>query len=365
MKWASYDISTEVGVMFFGSKKVIGLDIGTSSIKMAELEVGKGGVTLQSFALAPTPANSVATGEISNAGLVSGAIAGIFSELKTKRKTISTGLWGTSVIVKKITIPKMERKLIKDQIRFEAEQYIPFDVNNISLDYYLLSRSTTPDTLDVLLVAAQNEVVNQYISTISMSGLKTSVVDVSGFALANTFEMNYGRYPNENIAVFNFGSSITNFVVVGQGEVIFCRDIPVGGANYTNEISKNMGVSLNEAEALKVSASARREVPEEVHSIISATSEAVIDEIKNSLDFLSATTNGTTLNRCFYTGGGSATSGLIDSLTKSTGMPFESLNCFRRIKYNPRRFSPAYLQQIVSYSAVAMGLGARQGDDSD
>lgn len=350
--------------MFFSSKKVIGLDIGTSSIKMAEMEVSKAGATLQGFVLAPTPVNSMATGEITNPNLVGGVISGMLTELRSKRKSVSTGLWGTAVIVKKITIPKMEKKLIRDQIRFEAEQYIPFDVNNISLDFSLLSTSNSPDTLDVLLVAAQNEVVNQYISTISMSNLKTAVIDVSGFALANVFEMNYGRFHNENIGVFNFGASITNFVVISQGQVIFCRDIPIGGSNYTNEISKNLGVSLNEAESLKISASLRKEVPEEVHSIIGSTSEAVIDEIKNSLDFLSATTNGLSLNRCFFTGGGATTSGMIDGLIKSTGLSFEPMNCYRKIKYSSKKISPAFLKQVGNYSAVALGLALRQEGDN-
>ena len=207
--------------------------------------------------------------------------------------------------------------------------------------------------------------VNQYTSAIQVAGLKTSMIDVSGFALANIFEMNYGRSPNENIGVFNFGSSVTNFVALSHGEVIFCRDIPVGGVNYTNEISKNMGISFHEAEALKISAASRREVPEEVHSLISATTDAVIDEIKNSLDFLSATTNGMSLQRCYFTGGSINTPGLIDALNKATNLPFEALNVFRRVKFNTKKFSPTYLQQIANYSSVVMGLALRQVDDHD
>lgn len=351
--------------MFFSSKKIIGLDIGTNSIKMAEMDVSKSSVTLQSFGLIPTPPNSVATGEITDTGQVGSAIQSLINETKTKRKLVSTGLWGTSVIVKKITIPVMDKKTIRNHIRFEAEQYIPFDVNNISLDYALLTRSSSVDTLDILLVAAQNEVVNQYSGAIQSAGLKPALIDVSGFALANIFEMNYGRSTNENVGVFNFGSSVTNFVAIGQGEIIFCRDIPVGGVNYTNEISKNMGISFGEAESLKISAASRREVPEEVHSLISATTDNIIDEIKNSLDFLSATTNGVTLNRCYFTGGSINTPGLIEALSKATNLPFEALNVFRRVKYSPKKFSPTYLQQIANYSAIAMGLSTRQLGDHD
>lgn len=351
--------------MFFSTKKLIGLDVGSSSIKIAELDVGRNGATLQSFALFPTPANSVSTGEITDIGQVGSVVQALVSDIKTKRKNVSLGLWGTSVIIKKITIPKMDKKLIKDQIRFEAEQYIPFDVNNISLDYYLLPKNATPETLDVLLIAAQNEVVNQYSSLVFSAGLKLQVIDVSGFALANSYEYNYGRSSSENIGLFNFGATVTNFTALHQGDVVFCRDIPVGGSNYTNEISKNMGVSSQEAESLKISASANKEVPTEVHSVISATSDAIGDEIRNSLDFLSATANGLALTRCFYTGGGSQTAGLINHLSKVTGLPFEPINAFKRIKPNSKKISAAFAQQINLYSSVVMGLGLRQLDDHD
>lgn len=351
--------------MFFNSKKIIGLDVGSSSIKIAELDVSKSGATLQSFALFPTPPNSVATGEITDIGQVGSVIQALVTDIKTKRKNVAVGLWGTSVIIKKITIPKMEKKLIKDQMKFEAEQYIPFDINNISLDYYLLPRNSTPDTLDVLLIAAQNEVVNQYSNLIGSAGMNLQVIDVSGFSLANLYEFNYGRSATENVGLFNFGAAVTNFVALNQGDIVFCRDIPVGGSNYSNEISKNMGITLQEAESLKISATTNKEVPAEVHSVISATSDAVIDEIRNSLDFLSATTNGLTLNRCFYTGGSSQTAGLIEQLRKSTGLPFEAINPYRRVRPNSKKISPAFSQQINNYCSIAMGLGLRQVGDHD
>src|SRR5690606_25381946 len=135
-----------------------------------------------------------------------------------------------------------------EQVRYEAEQYIPFDINNVSLSHHVLPTTITSETQDVLLIAAQNELVAQYTQAISMANLECKILDVSGFALANCFEMNYGRFPGETIALLNFGAAITNFVVIHSGDVVFCRDIPVGGANYTNEISKGMGVSTQEAE---------------------------------------------------------------------------------------------------------------------
>lgn len=350
--------------MFFQSKKVLGLDIGTSSIKIAELDVSKKGVQLLSFGFAPTPANSVAAGEISDISSISIAVQGLLREIHSKRKYIATGMWGTAVIIKKITIPKMDRKLIRDQIRFEAEQYIPFDINNISLAHHVLSTSATADTIDLLLIAAQNELVMQYTSVVEATGMRCSVLDVSGFALANCFEANYGKFSRDVVGILNFGASITNFVVIHNGDVVFCRDIPVGGANYTNEIHKGLTISTAEAEALKLSAVSRREVPDEVHTIIASTNEVVTEEVRSSLDFLSATTNGLTLSRCFYTGGSSVTTGLIETVSRVTGIPFEPFNPFAKVRANPRKFSQDYLNQISHFAAIATGLGMRTGGDS-
>lgn len=350
--------------MLFKSKKVIGLDIGTSSIKMAEMDVSGNSAQLLSFGFAPTPPNSVTGGEIIDVGAVGMAVQSLIQELKTKRKNVATAMWGTAVIVKRITIPKMDTKLVRDQIRFEAEQYIPFDINNISLAHHILTSSGSPDTMDILLIAAQNELVSQYMQVIEFCGMKCSVLDVSGFALANSFELNYGKFPGEVIGLLNFGASITNFVVIQNGEVIFSRDIPVGGINYTNEIHKALGVTLLEAEALKLSAVSRREVPDEVHNIINSTNEAVTEEIRSSLDFLSATTNGLILNRCYFTGGSSATSGLIETVSRANNVAMELFNPFLKVRANPKKFSPDYLDQISAFAGVATGLALRSVGDS-
>ncbi|MBX2988813.1 MAG: type IV pilus assembly protein PilM [Bdellovibrionaceae bacterium] len=350
--------------MFFKSKKVIGLDIGSSSIKLAELDVSKSGATLQSFRLAPTPLNAISSGELTDPVALGATIRGLFDELGSKRKNISTGMWGMAVIVKKITMPKMDAKLLAEQIRYEAEQYIPFDINNVSLAHHVLTTSASPDTQDVLLVAAQNELVSQYMRTVELAGLTCKVLDVNGFALANCFEMNYGRFPGQNIGLLSFGASITNFVVISNGDVVFSRDISVGGANHTSEISKGMGVSLQEAEMLKLSAVAGQEVPDDVTNLITMTNETVAEEVRNSLDFLGATTNGMTLHRCLITGGASPTPGLADSISRTTSLRLETLNPLMKVKVNAKKIPPEYLDQIMPFSAIAIGLGLRQAGDA-
>lgn len=348
--------------MFFGSKKVIGLDIGTSSIKMAELDVGRTGATMVSFGFAPTPPGSMNGGEVSDPNAISITIRNLISELKSKRKVASTGMWGTAVIVKKITIPRIEKKLISDQIKWEAEQYIPFDINDIALAYHIVNPADTGDTMDLLLVAAQNELVNQYSTVIQGAGLQLGVLDVSAFALANTFEINYGK-SNEAIALVNVGAGVTNFVVVNNGSVVFSRDIPIGGFNYTSEIQKEMGISIPEAESLKLSAVSGREVPEQVHSVVSATNEMMTEEIRNSFDFFGASNAGLAIQRSYYSGGSSTIPGLMQQMTATTGVPTEMLNPFLRLKA-ARNFTDQYLHQIAPFASVVLGLGLRKEGDS-
>lgn len=349
--------------MLFGSKKVIGLDIGTSSIKMAEMEVGRNQAQLLSFGFAPTPPNSLNGGEISNPGAISSAIQQLMFEVKSKRKHVSTGMWGTAVIVKKITIPRIEKKMIRDQIRWEAEQYIPFDINNISLAYHIIADGGGGDTMDLLLIAAQSELVSQYTTAISGAGLQTGVLDVSGFALANVFEMNYGKLFGETIGLLDIGAGVTNFVVVSSGDVIFSRDVPVGGFNYTNEIHKEMSITLQEAESMKLSAVGRGAVPDEVHSILSATNDVITEEIRNSFEFFSGSNNGMVLNRCYVTGGSSGIPGLMEQISKSTGVACEYMNPFMKIR-GGKQMNEGYLQQVAPFASVAMGLGLRKVGDS-
>ncbi len=350
--------------MFFKSKKVLGLDIGTSSIKLAEMDVSPRGASLESFGFIQTPFNAVSAGELTDPGAITVTIQALVSEIKSKRKNVCTGMWGTAVIVKRITIPKSDAKLIGDQLNFYAEQYIPFDINNVSISHHILANSSSPDTVDVLLVAAQNELVSQYTQVILSSGLNCSILDVSGFALANAFEANYGKLKNQTIALINFGASVSNFVVLFGGEIIFCRDIPVGGANYTNEISKTMGITPQEAESFKLSAVARREVPDDVHNVINNTNEMISEEIRNSLDFLSATSGETNLSKLFYTGGSAGTSGLISAVQKTSGLSTEAFNPFLKVRFNSRAISQTYLSQISSFASVAIGLGLRTlGDE--
>lgn len=348
--------------MFFSSKKIIGIDIGSSSIKLAEVSQNSKGVLLENFAVIPSPQQAINNGEITDTILVAESIRAAFKEHGFKNKNASVGLSGTAVIIKKISIPKVEPKKLREQIRYEASQYLPFDVSQVTIEHHVLSFSSQPDNMDILVIAAQNEFILSYLSSVNQAGLKCSILDVNSLALANIFEMNYGKM-TEPIALFNFGSNITNFLVILQGEVIFSRDIPVGGFHFTNEISKNMGVTFDEAETLKISQSAQQEVPEETRTFMNMALDYVTEEIRNSIDFYTATAQGHVINKAYFTGGASLTAGLIDHLADVLKLPFEVMNPYNAVKAGNKKFTSDYLQQISPFVSIACGLAIRkQGD---
>jgi type IV pilus assembly protein PilM len=347
--------------MLFGSKKLLALDIGTSSIKLVEVESTRSGIQLSNFAFVPTPAGSIVAGEITNPEALTNAIRELIAQTNTKRRRAVTAIWGTAVITKKISIPRIEERLLGEQLKWEAEQYIPFDINEVNLEYYIIrNASSSADQMSVLLVAAKRDLVLRYAEVIEAAGLSCTIVDVAGFALGNCFEANYGQTQGQIVAVLNLGASVTNFIVVENGEVAFSRDIPVGGSTYTSDIQKVMGISLEEAESLKVSAGTGQAVPQEVTDTINQTNEAMGEEIRRSFDFYLATSTDVTISKVYVTGGAIGVPGLFDQLQLSLGMPLERLNPFLAIGFNPRQFTQDYINQIAPYASIGLGLALRQ-----
>lgn len=350
--------------MFFDSNKVIGLDIGTNSIKVVELDVGPRKATVLSFGVTPTPAQTIVGGEITDPLTLSQEIKSLLAKTNSKRKHASVGIWGTAVIVKRVSLPKMDKQLLDEQIRWEAEQYIPFDIQEINLEYHVLSSSqASAETMDVLLVAAKKDLIMNYLETVESAGVSCSILDVSSFALANCFILNHPELANETSAVFDIGSGITNFVVVENGEAVFARDIPMGGLNYTSDIQKGMGVSMAEAEGFKLDISTGRPTPEELKGIVQSSHESFCDELNRSLDFFTSTSNQGRISKIYLTGGGSQMIGLKESLANLSQLPVEIFNPFHVVQVDKNVIATEYISQIAPLAAVAVGLGLRKVGD--
>ena len=350
--------------MLFSSKKVVGVDLGSSSIKLAQVSKSKGTALLDNFAFLQTPAQTINNGDITDTFLLGESVKMLFKEQKFNSRNACIGMWGSTSIVKKISMPKVDAKALKEQIKYEAQQYLPFDISQVTIEYHVLPFSSSSDQMDILIVAGQNDLITKYIEVATYANLKTSIIDVSSIALANIFEFNYGKL-NEPVGLFNFGSNSTQFVVVFQGEVLFARDIPVGGFHFTNEICKNMGVTLEEAESLKLSQSAgNTEVPENTRTFMNMALDHVTEEVRNSIDFYAASGGDFQISKAFFTGGASLTDGLIEHLSNVLKINFEVLNPLLKVKANNKKFNPQYLEQISPFLAVSLGLALREVGDS-
>lgn len=345
----------------FSKKKLLGLDIGTSTIKLAELDVSKKQSSLVSFGILPTPAQSFASGDILDTQAVGIAVSDLMASAETKRNRLAVGLGGASVIVKRISIPRMDEDLVAEQIRWEAEQYVPYDINEVNLGFEVLKGTGSQENMDLLLVAAVTNHVFKYAEVAQLAGVSCDIVDVNGFALANCFRANYGVMQGQTVALLNIGATATNMVIVENGEVVFSRDIPVGGLTYTQDLQKALNVNLEEAEAIKLSL-ASGQAPEEAEAVIKSTHEVVMEEVRGSFDFFHNTSQTQGISRCFVSGGGSKIPGVVELISNLA--PTEKMDPFFNIKVNDRKFSQDYLSQIRDFASIAVGLGIRMPGDA-
>jgi len=233
-------------------KAVVGLDIGSSAVKAVELKPSGKGYKVAAFASEAVPADSIVDGAIIDADAVVGTIKRLFDKTPAfKTKKVCASLSGNTVIVKKITLPVMTEAELRDSIYWEAEQYIPFDIQDVSIDYEVIDGGGSGGNMDVLLVAVKKDKISDYTSAITQAGKAPAIVDVDVFALQNAYEINYGTDPGRVIALLNVGASIMNINIIKGGTSIFNRDIAVGGNQYTDAIQKDLNLSFEQAESLK------------------------------------------------------------------------------------------------------------------
>lgn len=352
--------------MAFGKKKgLVGLDIGSSAIKAVELKPGgKGGeYHLVNLGMEPLPPEAIVDGAIMDSGAVIDSIQRLFSANKIKTNDVATSVSGNAVIVKKISLPQMTPEELAESIHWEAEQYIPFDIQDVALDYEVVDGSGTGGNMDVLLVAVKKDKISDYTSAISQAGKNPAIVDVDVFALQNCYDVNYGIDPGRVIALLNVGASIMNINIIKGANSIFNRDIAVGGNQYTDAIQKDLNLSFDQAEALKRGARVEGAAPENLGPILRAVSDNLTLEIQKTFDFFKATSSEDRIDRIFLAGGTSKVTGLRELLADRFDAGVEILNPFNNVIYNPREFDPDFISEIGPSAAVAVGLAARRVGD--
>src|SRR5690242_13492476 len=317
------------------SKPAVGLDIGSSSVKLVQLKEKRGGFQLLAFGTAPLPPEAIVDGALMNSSAIVQAIQEVVAQQKLKAKDVAIGIRGHSVIIKKISLPRMTQEELDESIQWEAEQYIPFDVKDVNIDTQILTpEGDAAGQMDVLLVAAKKDMINDYTSVCAEAGLTATVVDVDAFAVQNAYEVSYEAAAGETVVLINVGAAVTNVNIIANGTTTFTRDVTMGGNSCTEEIQKQLNISYDEAEALKVGGQGETDavVPQEVERVIQGVADQLAGEIQRSLDFYAATAADNRITRVYLSGGTARIPALFKIIEQRAGVPVEVLNPFKSIE---------------------------------
>ncbi len=343
-----------------GAGNVVGMSIGSSSIKLVELKKSGKSWKLLHFGVALLPEDVIINREIVNQIAVVDKVKELVATLRLKTKNVCTSLSGTSLIIKRMQLEIPNVKELQESVFWEAEQYLPFDVSEVVMDFQMLSRTKDAKT-DVILVAVKRSVLDSYIGCVEDSGLKAKIVDVDFFALQNLFEANYPSNPSEAVLLVDIGASALKIVVVHNGVPVFTKDSPVGGRMLTAEIQKNLNLSYADAENLKMGGSEQGTMPQEVSDLMNIMAENIATEIKRALDFYNASSAGAPVSYVLLTGGCARIPDLSRIVEEAIGHPTQLLNPFNALSYDPGVFKADYLNTIAPIAAIPIGLALRAG----
>ena len=345
---------------------IVGLDIGSSAVKVVGATVSSKGFEVTHLGMAPVPAEAIVQGAFLNSSAIVDAIRDAIANAGVRSRDVAAAVSGHSVIVKQIGLPVMTAEELEESIRWEAEQYIPFDVNEVHLDFQILSDDNAEGQMDVLLVAAKKELVDDYVQVISEAGLNPSVIDVAAFAVENAFEANYQAEGDEVVALVNVGAQVVNINVMKDGKPAFTRDISTGGNQYTEEIQKALSIGFDEAERIKLGNTTPEDsqevVPQEVDQAMRGITDQVLGEITRSLDFFSATAAESRIGRIMVCGGSSQVPDFAKSFQERANVPVQVLNPFERMLPS-KKFDESYLLEMAPLMTVGVGLGLRRVDE--
>lgn len=337
---------------------VVGVDIGSHAVKVCQLKRTDKGYAVVSLGSVVLPEGAVDDGTLVEPEIVGKAISELFSNLKIKNKKIGISISGYSVIVKKVNLSVMDDDQLEEHIMTEAEQYIPFDIEDVYLDFQNLKTNTeTSDRTDVMLVAAKKEVVDDYLEMLESIGLQSVLVDVDGFALENTYE--YSGAKSENVALVDIGASKMNINILSHGMSVVARDIVVGSRQLTEQIQATLDIEFEEAEAIKLGQVPAKEHQQEIEEIFSSTCTQWVLEIKKAIDLYQANNPEAPLQKLVLSGGGSKVLGLREFLEQETQLEVILFNPFEQMSSNAKKIDVEYLNSIGPEMAIATGIAIR------
>ncbi len=351
-------------VLFNRSKPVVGLDIGSSAVKAIELKASGRGFKVVAIGVEQVPPDSIVDGAIIDASAVTDAVRRLLQSPRFKAKDVVASLSGSSVIVKKISLPVMSDDDLNQSIQWEAEQYIPFDIQDVNLDYQILTPlAQRQGTMEVLLVAAKKDKIADYTGVVTSVGRNAVVVDVDAFALQNAFEANYGIEPGRVVALVNAGASATNINLICDGTSLFTRDVSIGGNAFTEAIQKELGLPFEGAEDAKKGLPVDGVGPDDLKPVLNAVMDNVLLEIEKTFDFFKATSSNDRIDRVIVSGGGSLVEHFEQALRDRLGVEIERFDPFKTVSIDPAALQNGVAADFAPVCAVALGLALRKGGD--
>lgn len=349
--------------MLFGKKDIIGLDIGSKHIKAIQLKETKGTYQLEKLGVTTLEPELIVDGSILDSSRVVESIKELITSTDIKAKNVTLSVSGhSSVIIKRVSLPQMTEEELEESIKFEAEQYIPFDIEDVSLDFQILGPAEEENMMDVLIVAVKRDKINEYVAVVKEAGLIPVVVDVDAFALENMFELNYEVTEEQNVALVNIGASMINMNIVKGGVSVFTRDSSVGGNLLTEALQREFTISYANAEKLKRGEEIEGMAPEDVDSVLLSASEDIMAEISRSFDYFRDTTNYENIDEIILSGGAALTRNFDSLLQDRVGITVSIADPFKNIQI-PDTFDKEYLEKIKPLLSVAVGLAVRRVGD--
>lgn len=350
--------------MLFGKKDhLVGLDIGSRTIKVGEISKSASGHVLTKFGALDIAPGIIEEDGVKNPEGAADAIRQLFKLYNVKEQNIAISVGGYSVIVKKINVQTMSEEQLQDTIHLEAEQYIPFDINDVNLDFQILGGSErNPNQMSVLLVAAKKEMINDYLNVLELAGLNPCIIDVDAFALQNIYEVNYEN-DEDCVALIDIGANKTSLNILKSTTSVFMRDVSLGCSQINHKIVSQVDCTLEEAEELKHSESQDRIPAEDMDEIISSVVSDWTTEIRRALDFFYSTYPDDQIKRILLSGGGANIAEFRKLLATQTSTEVSVINPFEKFSIDENRLDTAYLNKMAPQAAICMGLAIRRVND--
>jgi len=346
-------------------KNLVGVDIGTSSIKVCQLKDGRRGPTLVRFGYAPLPPQAIVDGQVMDTTSVVSTLAKLMRDTHIRDRDVAVSVSGQSVIIRKITVPMMTPAELGEQIQWEAEQHIPFDIKDVEVDYQVLKRRSESSQMDLLLVAAKKDHINDYAALVRSAKLRPVVCDIDAFTVQNLFEFSRGVFEDKTIALLNVGAGLASLNIISAGVSGFTREIAAGGNSVTEQIQKQLAIPFEQAEAYKCGGTTGAPtphgiVPQQAVSVMEAAADTIAAEIQRSLDFYMATSGEGEISTVYLSGGTSNLPFLAQAIQRRTRVSVETWSPIERFQVDTKSVDAKLLAERAPQLAVALGLALRR-----